>query len=216
MKLIVGLGNPGSTYAGTRHNAGFMVINSLAKKIAVSLDTQRCQSRLGEGTMAGEKIVLARPGTYMNLSGEAVACLVNRYRVSSSVIECSTAVSAVNKNEITGQRPVLLSSDLLVIVDDTNLDLGRIRLRLRGSSGGHRGLASIIEHLGGSDFPRLRVGVGMCPPHLDMAEYVLSEFAPEEVEIIQESIDRAASAVITFITEGIEKAMDMYNGYSAF
>ncbi|MEW5766488.1 MAG: aminoacyl-tRNA hydrolase [bacterium] len=185
MKLIVGLGNPGSSYAATRHNVGFRVINFLAKKLAISLDTRRCWSRLGNGEVAGEKIVLARPGTYMNLSGKAVACLMNRYQAS---------------------RP-----DLLVVMDDTDLEVGRIRLRPRGSSGGHRGLASIIEHIGGSDFPRLRVGVGMCPPQLAMVDYVLSAFDPEEVEIIQQSVERAASAVMTFVTEGIEKAMNMYN-----
>lgn len=185
MKLIIGLGNPGSSYAATRHNVGFRVINFLAKKLAIPLDSRRCRSRLGEGEVEGEKIVLARPGTYMNLSGKAVACLMNRYQA--------------------------FRSDLLVVMDDTDLDVGCLRLRRGGSSGGHRGLSSVIEHIGGSDFPRLRVGVGKCPPQLEMVDYVLSEFTLEEVEIIQKSIERAASAVMTFVTEGIEKAMNRYN-----
>ena len=184
MKLIVGLGNPGAKYAATRHNVGFMVLDRLAKVGGVSVTKKLCNALVATAEIAGEKVCLAKPQTYMNLSGEAVGCLLRYYKLSSA--------------------------DLLVIYDDRDLPLGRIRLRERGSAGGHRGIASIIAVLGTSDFPRLRIGIGR-PRELGAVEHVLGTFSADEQPVIAQAIDRAAEAIETALKEGLEVAMNKFN-----
>jgi len=185
MRLIVGLGNPGSRYENTRHNVGFWVVDSLAKKHGLRLDRQGFYSWLVEGTLAGEKVLLLKPQTYMNESGRAVAAALNYYH--------------------------LAPGDLTVVCDDLDLPLGRLRLRGRGSSGGHNGLKSIIAWLGSEEFPRLRIGLGRPPAEMDPADFVLSPFAPPEWEIIKEAVQEAVQALETMLTDGLEKAMNLYN-----
>ncbi len=185
VKLVVGLGNPGARYAKTRHNVGFMVLDRLARKAGVTLTKKQCAALVALGTVAGERVCLAKPQTYMNLSGEAVACLARFYRVSPR--------------------------DLLVIYDDRDLPAGKIRLRERGSAGGHRGMESIIGQLGSSDFPRLRIGIGR-PEEMDAVDHVLGSFSPEERPLMETTLDRAEEAVEVALREGLEAAMNRYNG----
>jgi peptidyl-tRNA hydrolase, PTH1 family len=183
-KLIVGLGNPGKEYEGTRHNVGWDAIELLAKRNHIFVKARRNRAIVGEGTIAGKKVVLARPLTFMNLSGEAVAGLARRYRINPE--------------------------DIVVICDDVNLDLGRLRIRAQGSAGGHNGLKSIIHSLGTQDFPRVRIGVGS-PQHDDMIKHVLSRFNRAERSIVKEAIDEAVDAVEMIVSEGIEPAMNRFN-----
>lgn len=184
MKLIVGLGNPGRAYAANRHNVGFQCLNFLARAHGIPFSQRRGKSRLGSGRVAGEEVVLAKPRTFMNRSGEAVAALVRRFS--------------------------LPLTDLLVIYDDLDLPLGGIRLRGRGGPGGHKGMESIIAHLGSEDFPRLRVGIGS-PTEGEAVGYVLSDFTPDERPVIEEVRKRVAEAVRCFLAEGLEAAMNKYN-----
>ena len=192
MKLIVGLGNPGRFYVNNRHNVGFRCLDHFARKQGISLNYRKARSRLGMGEVRGTKVVLAKPRTFMNLSGEAVAALMHRHRL-----------------------PI---EDLLVIYDDLDLPLGEIRIRERGSSGGHKGVNSIITHLGSQDFPRLRVGIahredetGALPKRVDTVEYVLSDFTAEEKAVIREVYPKVAGAIYCLITEGIKAAMNKHN-----
>jgi PTH1 family peptidyl-tRNA hydrolase len=185
MKLIVGLGNPGKDYAGHRHNLGFRCINHLAKAHGIGVDKRQCQAQAGAGRMAGVPVVLAKPRTFMNLSGEAVRLLMQRYKA---------------KRE-----------DLVVIHDDLDLPPGRIRLYANGGPGGHRGVASIISALGSRDFVRIRVGVGRPPPGMDPVDYVLLEFSPTERAVIEEAIARVGEAVPFMLREGLAAAMNKYN-----
>ncbi|MBF8437255.1 aminoacyl-tRNA hydrolase [Halanaerobiaceae bacterium Z-7014] len=184
MKLIVGLGNPGSKYKGTRHNIGFNIIKKLAD-MHDFFSTQRCDSIIGEGKIRGQEVVLAQPLTYMNRSGKAVNCLVRKYNLDLK--------------------------DLLIVYDDLNLDVGRIRLKTSGSSGGHNGLKSIINHLSSNQFPRLKIGIGRPEPGFNIAEYVLDRFKPEEREVIEEAIEVAVKAVMIYIESGPEAAMNKFN-----
>jgi len=193
MMLIAGLGNPGYVYARSRHNIGFMCVRHLARTQGIKFDKKQGYARICSGEIAGEKVVLARPQTYMNASGESVSRLVKRLRISPS--------------------------DLIVIYDDLDLPPGKIRLRLGGGSGGHKGLDSIIAHLGSRDFYRVRVGIG----RPDIAEgsagdredaviaYVLSEFTPEEKKIIQKVIPVVSQAILCLLTEGLDAAMNKFN-----
>ncbi len=191
MKLIVGLGNPGRIYAHNRHNAGFRCLNYFARLHSIRFDHRQCRARIGNGKISGEQLLLAKPGTFMNLSGGPVACLVRRHKI------------ALN--------------NLMIIYDDMDLPLGKIRLRQSGSSGGHRGMNSIISTLGSDAFSRIRVGIGR--PQLgeqSMSEdavvnYVLSDFSPGEESIIKPVITRVAEAIDFFITDGIEAAMSKFN-----
>lgn len=185
MYLLVGLGNPGTEYANTRHNAGFWVINYLAKRTGIKLNQVRLKSRLGKGSFEQKEIILARPRTYMNLSGEAVSSLLREFD--------------------------LPLSKLLVIYDDIDLDLGQIRIRAKGSSGGHKGVASIINALGSSEFARLRIGIGPLKEGITLTDYVLSKFEDEEEEKLEEAIKRASSAALDVVLEGLEFAMNKYN-----
>lgn len=185
MKLIIGLGNPGIGYRRTRHNVGFMVVSALADQREIRLRRSRLPCMVGEGEMGRERVVLARPLTFMNDSGLAVSGLVKRY-------QCDLA-------------------GLLVVCDDVNLDLGRLRLRRSGSAGGHKGLASIIRHLGTDGFPRLRIGVSGPPEGMDMMSHVLTPFRRAEWPVVHEAILRAALAVETWVYRGIEEAMNRFN-----
>ncbi|MBU1487283.1 aminoacyl-tRNA hydrolase [bacterium] len=185
MYLLIGLGNPGNEYANTRHNAGFRVVNYLSKRTGIKLDQVRLKSRLGEGSFKQEEIILARPRTYMNLSGEAVSSLVGGFN--------------------------LPLSRLLVIYDDIDLDLGQIRIRPKGSGGGHKGVASIINALGSDEFTRLRIGIGPLKEGFTLTDYVLGEFEDEEEERLEEVIKRASLAALDIVLEGLEFAMNRYN-----
>jgi PTH1 family peptidyl-tRNA hydrolase len=195
MKLIVGLGNPGKRYAHNHHNIGFQCLNYFARLHSIHFFHRQCQARVGVGRMSGEKLLFARPGTFMNLSGKSVACLVRKHKVPLS--------------------------DLLVIYDDLDLPLGKIRLRRSGSSGGHKGMNSIIFALDSEDFPRIRVGIGRPRGEKQsmsedaIVSYVLSDFSPEEEATIRPVLARVAEAVDCFLTQGIEAAMNKFNQLSA-
>jgi len=185
MKLIVGLGNPGREYVGTRHNVGWRVAEALAGRAGLQTWREKFEARLAEGRLAGRKVVLARPLTYMNASGQAVRPMMEFWKLDPD--------------------------DLLVVLDDVALDLGRIRLRAAGSAGGHHGLESIIRHLGHERFARLRVGIGAPPSAKEGADYVLSRFACHEQPKIDDAVHRAADAAETWIRRGTEAAMSRFN-----
>jgi len=191
MKLIVGLGNPGRIYAHNRHNAGFRCLNYFARLHSIRFDHRQCRAKVGLAEVRGEKLLLAKPGTFVNLSGNSAACLVRKHGIPLS--------------------------DLLVIYDDLDLPLGKIRLRQNGGSGGHKGMNSIISALGSEDFPRIRVGIGR--PQAEeqsmsedaIVHYVLSDFSPQEEAIIKPVIATVSEALDFFLTHGIEAAMRKFN-----
>ena len=193
MKLIAGLGNPGRIYAHNRHNIGFMCLSHFAKTQGILFDKKQGQARIGAGQIAGDQIILARPQTYMNLSGQAVSRLVRKFDISPD--------------------------NLLIIHDDLDLPLGKIRLRRGGGSGGHKGVKSIAAALASQDFTRLRVGIGR--PLLvggsteiievDIVSYVLSDFTTEEKKTLAQVIPRVSEAVLYLLTEGLTAAMNKYN-----
>ncbi|MGI6413358.1 MAG: aminoacyl-tRNA hydrolase [Syntrophomonadaceae bacterium] len=183
MKIVVGLGNPGSRYRGTRHNMGYMVVDQLAHLYKVEREESRFDSLIGHLTINSEKVLLVKPLTYMNLSGKAVAPLVNWYKLDLS--------------------------HLLVVYDDMDIAAGDLRIRASGGAGGHKGLKSVIEMLGSQDFPRVRVGIGR--PVDNSIDWVLGHFAGQEKEELTRVIERAANAVITWVSHGIDKAMNEYN-----
>ena len=192
MKLIIGLGNPGRGYAHNRHNIGFMCLGDFARKQGIRFDRKRGKARTGIGEVAGEGVILAKPQTFMNLSGESVSRLVSGFDIALD--------------------------DLLVVHDDLDLSLGKIRLRRGGSSGGHKGVDSIISSLGSQDFPRLRVGIGRpasSENHSENGEgiisYVLSDFTPVEKQIVAQVIPRVSEAMLYLLTEGLSAAMNRYN-----
>jgi PTH1 family peptidyl-tRNA hydrolase len=182
MKAIVGLGNPGRQYAGTRHNVGFEVVDELARRWNVSLRPWKTVAEVA--TVAGRGAVLAEPQTFMNASGEAVSRIAAFHKIDPA--------------------------DILIVVDEVQLPLGRLRLRRSGSAGGHNGLKSIVQHIG-AGFPRLRIGVGRGDPQWDLADHVLSRFAADEREAVADAVQRAADAVEVFVGEGIEAAMNRFN-----
>ena len=186
MKLIVGLGNPTPQYDKTRHNVGFAVIDHLMNEYGIALDTAKHKGFYGKGRIAGESVILLKPMTYMNLSGESVVQVANYYKVAPK--------------------------DIIVVYDDINLDVGRLRIREKGSAGGHNGIKNIIAHLGTDEFPRIRVGVGMKPPKMDLADYVLSRFSKEEEALMEEGYERAAKAMELMVEDEISQAMNLYNG----
>jgi peptidyl-tRNA hydrolase, PTH1 family len=184
MKLIVGLGNPGEEYATSRHNVGFRCIRALARKHHIELDQKRSQARLGQGQIGGQAVVLARPHTYMNLSGLAVRGLLQWLR--------------------------LAPSDLIVVYDDMDLPLARLRLRSSGSAGGHRGMQSIMDSLGTSEFSRIRVGIGR-PEGNAAVDYVLGDFTAAERKLMEEAYSRVVEAVGIIVADGLEAAMNRFN-----
>lgn len=184
MKLIVGLGNPGAEYAGTRHNVGFEVIDALAKRQGIAVTKRNFKAVYGEGVIGSEKILLARPMTYMNLSGEAVGAIAHFYKIEIP--------------------------NIIIVLDDIALPVGKLRLRFKGSAGGQNGLDNIIRHLNTQDVPRIRLGVGGAPPG-DMRGHVLSRFRKEELPVIQEAYELAADAIECAVKEGFDIAMNRFN-----
>lgn len=185
MKLIVGLGNPGSRYRGTRHNVGWEVLDRLARKHGIAIEEDTGWAEVGRGDIGPHRVVLARPMTYVNASGMAVQDLKRRYRVKPS--------------------------DLFLIVDDLDLPLGRLRLRQKGTAGGHNGLRSVIEALGTNGFPRMRVGIGRPPGKTDAADHVLARFSAEERQMLNDALDRAVEALELAIVDGVDVAMNRFN-----
>lgn len=185
MKLIVGLGNPGRTYMRTRHNLGFRVVDELAARHSLRFSDRHFNAEIADGVIAGARVLLVKPQTFMNASGEAVAPLVGYYRISAE--------------------------DILVVHDDLDLTPGKIRLRRRGSAGGHRGIASLIERLGTQDFARLKIGIGHPSGPIEVVDYVLQAFGPEEVPLMEQAVARAADAVELYLAEGLEAAMRRFN-----
>jgi peptidyl-tRNA hydrolase, PTH1 family len=188
VKLVVGLGNPGPRYARTRHNAGFRVLEAVAERAGVALAARRFAGRFAEGTLAGEPVGLLAPETFMNRSGEAVAAALAGLPVADP------------------------ACDLLVVVDDADLPLGRLRLRARGSSGGHNGLADVLETLGTDEVPRLRFGIGRPSEPKGTVDFVLEPFTPAEEELLGLAVPRAVDAVECFVREGAAAAMNRFNG----
>ncbi len=185
MYLIVGLGNPGKEYAGSRHNLGFQVVEALSHHLQIKGTSNKHWAIIAASNYKGEKVMLAQPITYMNLSGRAVRELVRYYKVELS--------------------------DLLVMYDDLDIPPGSIRLRAGGGSAGHRGLQSIIDSLGTSEFPRLRIGIGKAPDGIEAAEYVLLPVEEPDKTLLKEAIERSVEAVLNFIDSGLESAMNIYN-----
>ena len=184
--LIIGLGNPGREYKDNRHNIGFMLIDRLAVRIDARGIKLQSKAIVTSGFYEERKLILAKPQTYMNLSGQSVQGLLHFYKIPSE--------------------------NLMVAHDDLDLPLGTIRIRPGGGAGGQRGMASTIERLGTKDFPRLRLGIGRPPGKMDAADYVLQNFSRAEMLIVSETLDRAADAVLTFVTEGLNAAMNRFNG----
>lgn len=186
MYIIAGLGNPTKQYEGTRHNVGFDVIDRIADEYNISVETRKGKALTGTGIIAGRKVLLAKPQTYMNLSGESLRALTDFYKID-------------------------VETELLVIYDDISLDVGQLRIRKKGSAGGHNGIKNIIANLGTDVFPRIKIGVGEKPKKYDLADYVLGHFSKEDRELMEEGYDRADHAVGMILNGEIEAAMNQYN-----
>jgi len=186
MYIIAGLGNPTKEYEGTRHNIGFRVIDELAKKNQIAVNGKKHKAIFGKGTIEGEKVILAKPQTYMNLSGESIREMEAYYKVPKA--------------------------NIVIIYDDISLDVGQLRIRPKGSAGGHNGIKSIISHLGTTEFPRVRIGVGDKPSKMDLSDYVLSRFSNEEAKCMEEAVQDAVTAVELLLECGVEQAMNKFNG----
>ena len=184
--IIVGLGNPGDKYEKTRHNVGFNVIDLLAKEYSIDVSKIKHKALIGEGRVGTEKVILVKPMTYMNLSGESVRSLLDYYKVDEE-------------------------HELIVIYDDISLDVGQLRIRAKGSAGGHNGMKNIIAHLGSQVFPRIKVGVGEKPAKYDLADYVLGHFSKGEAKLMDEGYDHAVHAVELIVSGQINEAMNEYN-----
>ena len=187
MHLIVGLGNPGKDYMDTRHNAGFMVLDHLAKTMNVSFDKQKFRGKVAEGRIGLEKVLLLKPETYMNLSGESIVAAADFYKI-----------------------PI---EDILVVFDDVSLELGKLRIRKKGSAGGHNGIKSTILHLASETFPRVKIGVG-APKH-DMVNHVLGKFTKEEQLVMEKTIEAGVEAVKSVVLHGVDSAISEWNGFKA-
>lgn len=185
MKLIVGLGNPGRDYAGTRHNIGFGVITRLSDQYQIPLGSKEHKAICGKGMIGGEKVILAQPQTFMNLSGESVQSLAGYYKIGCE--------------------------DIIIAYDDIALEVGQLRIRAKGSAGGHNGIKNIIAHLGTDVFPRVKVGVGAKPEGGDLVRHVLGRFSRGDEKIIGEALDLAVEAVETIVCEGVDVAMNRFN-----
>lgn len=185
MRIIIGLGNPTKEYQATRHNIGWDAITRISDDYRIPLSQKKHKANCGFGYIEGEKVILAQPLTYMNLSGECVRELVDFYKVEPQ--------------------------DIIVIYDDINLDVGQLRIRKKGSDGGHNGIKSIISHLGTEDFPRIRVGIGEKPRNWDLADYVLSRFKADEEPVIRQALKDVSDACRIIITDSMDAAMNIYN-----
>lgn len=186
MYIIAGLGNPGRQYAGTRHNMGFNVVTRIADDYKMQITIKEHKALCAKGFIGGKKVLLALPQTYMNLSGESIRELVNYYKIDPE-------------------------TELMVIYDDISMDAGRIRMRAKGSAGGHNGIKNIIAELGTDVFPRMKVGVGEKPKGWDLADYVLGRFSDEENEVMRRMLAKGSDACRDFILYGIREAMNRYN-----
>ena len=186
MYLIVGLGNPGKQYENTRHNVGFDAVDLLVDEYRVPSSGKQHKAMYGKGVIAGQKVILAKPLTYMNLSGESVRALVDYYKINPE-------------------------EELIVIYDDISLEPGQLRIRIKGSAGGHNGIKNILQHLGHDVFMRVKIGVGEKPKGYDLADYVLGHFSKNEKEIMDEALQETVRAVTTLIKEGPDTAMNQYN-----
>lgn len=189
MYIIAGLGNPTKEYEKTRHNVGFDVIDVLADQMNVSLSEKKFKGCYAKGMLGGEKVILLKPLTFMNLSGESIRAAADFYKVDPEHI--------------------------IVIYDDISLDVGQLRIRKKGSAGGHNGIKSIIAHLGTQEFPRIKVGVGDKPPRMDLADYVLGRFSKEDRVIMEDAFKEAAKAAEMMISDGADAAMNRFNGHKA-
>ncbi|MDU5503571.1 MAG: aminoacyl-tRNA hydrolase [Anaerococcus vaginalis] len=185
MYYIVGLGNPGLQYENTRHNAGFISIDYLARKYSIDVRKIKFKSLIGQGVISGHKVMLVKPQTYMNNSGEAIREIYKYFDFEHD--------------------------KLIVIYDDIDIDFGSIRIRKKGSAGTHNGMKSIIYNLEFDDFPRIKVSVGKKPSYMDLANFVLSGFSKDEAKIIEQEVELASDAIEMILEEGIDKAMSMYN-----
>ena len=186
MYIIAGLGNPDKQYEGTRHNVGFDVIDKLADKYNISVDTKKHRAYIGKGVINGQKVILAKPQTYMNLSGESIISLTDYYKVDTD-------------------------TEVIIIHDDISLGVGQLRIRKKGSAGGHNGIKNIIAHLGSQVFPRIKVGVGEKPPRMDLADYVLGHFTKTEKESMEEAYEDACKAIEYILADDIDQAMNEFN-----
>ena len=186
MFLIVGLGNPGKQYENTRHNVGFDAIDVLVDEYRIPSSGKQHKAMYGKGVIEGQKVILAKPLTYMNLSGEAVRAMVDYYKIDPE-------------------------TELLVIFDDISLDVGQLRIRKKGSAGGHNGIKSIITHLGTQNFQRIKVGVGEKPKNWDLADYVLGAFSKDDRKLVDEALERTAKAAALIVQGEIDEAMNLYN-----
>ncbi len=187
MYIIAGLGNPGSRYKDTRHNIGFDALDAIASKNNIKFNKSKFKADLGEGIIGGEKVILAKPQTFMNLSGESIRPLRDFYKVPDE--------------------------NIIVIYDDISLPLGTLRLRGKGSAGGHNGMKSIICHLGADTFPRIKIGVGAPPDaDYDLSDFVLGKFSKSEVEVLIKTVVKACDAVENLIRNGVNDTMSRYNG----
>lgn len=185
MKVVVGLGNPDRKYHGTRHNIGFQVIDYLSDKYDIAVDTKKHKGLIGKGIIDGQKVLLVKPMTYMNLSGECLRQVMDYYKLDPE--------------------------DITVIYDDISLDVGQVRIRKKGSAGGHNGIKSIIAHLGSQEFPRIKIGVGEKPKGYDLADYVLGKFSKAELEVYDGIMPNVAGAVELMVWDEIDQAMNQYN-----
>jgi len=186
MIIIAGLGNPGREYVNTRHNAGFMAIDALAKKYGIDVTEKKHKALIGKGIIEGQKVILAKPQTYMNNSGESLRELSDYYKPDTE-------------------------TEIIVIYDDITLDVGGLRVRKKGSAGGHNGMKSIIAHLGTEEFQRIRVGIGEKPPRMDLADWVLGHFAKEDAENLETALNEAVNATVMLMNGQVDEAMNRYN-----
>lgn len=186
MFIIAGLGNPKKEYDNTRHNIGFALIDALAEKYNISVLSSQCKALVGKGIIEGHKVILAKPLTYMNLSGESIRPLADYYKIDPA-------------------------AELIVVSDDVNLPPGQIRIRKKGSAGGHNGLKSVIGQLGSEEFYRIRIGVGEKPKGYDLADYVLGYFSKEEQLLMNEGVDKAVQAAKWMLDGEIDRAMNEFN-----
>ena len=185
MYLIAGIGNPTKEYDKTRHNVGFSVIDVLADRYRIDISEKKHKALCGRGVIEGQKVLLLKPQTFMNLSGESIRAAADYYKIEPE--------------------------EMIVIYDDISLDPGQLRIRLKGSAGGHNGIKNIIANLGTQDFPRIKVGVGAKPPRMDLADYVLSRFGAGEQKLMEEAFGEAAEAAVMMMTDGAERAMNHFN-----
>lgn len=185
MYIVVGLGNPGDRFIQTKHNIGFITVDYLAERMGVKINKVKHKALIGEGALGGEKVMLVKPQTFMNLSGQSVMDIVGFYKVPLE--------------------------NLIVIYDDIDLPVGKVRIRPSGSSGTHNGMRNIIYLLGKQNFPRVRIGVGKQPDYMDLADYVMTKFTGEEVPLMEEAVKSSALAVEEIVKSGINIAMNKYN-----